>query len=125
METMQGCIMTISKELLSNVLELNIQNVYKTRLVNVGYDYFTGDNTAVGFSEFVNIYELAHKCKEWLVSKGYSLHITYQQSIVTIDCMNKMLLDNISEFGKLNDEITPLIKICQFIYNKELKNDEV
>ena len=73
----------------------------------------------------INIYELAHKCKEWLVSKGYSLHITYKQSIVTIDCMNKMLLDNISEFGKLNDEITPLIKICQFIYNKELKNDEV
>jgi len=57
----------ISKELLSEVLKLNI--TYIERCNNsIVYKISVYDR-----EEEVNIYELAHKCKEWALIRGYSL----------------------------------------------------
>ncbi len=63
----------ISKKLLSEVLNVRVHEIYMRSDEKVGIDYFTGDNNAVGFNTSMNIYELAHKCKEWAYSKGYEI----------------------------------------------------
>ena len=57
----------ISKELLSEVLNLNITYIerYNNSII---YKISVYDR-----EEEFNIYELAHKCKEWALSKGYYL----------------------------------------------------
>lgn len=62
----------ISKELLSEVLQQNVTSVYEQK----GQYRYTTSNTNgpwVSSSDvpFQNIYELAHKCKEWATGKGY------------------------------------------------------
>lgn len=52
-----------SKELLSEVLGVNIC-YFVIRQNEVIYTYDDCDDT-------IDIYELAHKCKEWALSKGY------------------------------------------------------
>ncbi len=67
--------MNISKELLSEVLNLNM---WKTDSLNISIDenkvyyngIFLGDLGYQQSSDVVNIYELAHKCKEWALSKN-------------------------------------------------------
>ena len=54
----------ISKELLSEVLELKrIDEIY----IEDNILYFCELNKGI------NIYELAHKCKEWAMNKGYQI----------------------------------------------------
>ena len=63
----------ISKELLSEVLKETIREVYK-----IGSNSNFKQNTLLfklyGSDELchINIYELAHKCKEWAYNQGYS-----------------------------------------------------
>ena len=67
----------ISKELLSEILkeykfpfsyEYNTYNDYTKKI----YFYVNSELKIDFFS--INIYELAHKCKEWAISKGWVLH---------------------------------------------------
>ena len=64
----------ISKELLSEVFGREVtdfehydNNVYRCTA------YFDGFRQRF----FLNIYELAHKCKEWIINKGYVLKLCY------------------------------------------------
>ena len=60
----------ISKELLDEVLKekvLFIGSINKSILNYEVYSDFTCDKVAYGE---INIYELAHKCKEWAFNKG-------------------------------------------------------
>ena len=63
----------ISKALLSEVLKETIREVYK-----IGSNSNFKQNTLLfklyGSGELchINIYELAHKCKEWAYNQGYS-----------------------------------------------------
>ena len=62
----------ISKELLSEVLGINITHTSMCK----------GDNDLFFVEEkggrYINIYELAHKCKEWALSKGYQFKVYFQ-----------------------------------------------
>lgn len=64
----------ISKELLSEVLNQNVTSVYKQQ---EQYRYTTSNTSGAWVSgsdvPFPNIYELAHKCKEWAFKQGYEL----------------------------------------------------
>jgi hypothetical protein len=84
----------ISKELLSEVLfnsRVEIKDFGQTRYNNINYSMFCSINERDGthFNEGIegnyyvekkmlyddiNIYELAHKCKEWAYSIGYVLN---------------------------------------------------
>lgn len=59
----------VSKKLLSEVLNDKVEEIYGLggyHSNEVQYVSKYVDNTCV-----INIYELAHKCKEWAISKGY------------------------------------------------------
>ena len=64
----------ISKELLSEVLNQNVTSVYKQQ---EQYRYTTSNINGAWTSgsdvPLPNMYELAHKCKEWAFKQGYEL----------------------------------------------------
>jgi len=60
----------ISKELLSAVLDLHITNVSEPERDSNYMAYTCIENSAW---DWINIYELAHKCKQYMLTKGYSL----------------------------------------------------
>lgn len=60
--------MNISKELLSEVLEFNVDNITTIDSVNIKQLLIIGDKCID-----INIYELAHMCKEWAYTKTYAL----------------------------------------------------
>jgi len=81
-------------------------------------------------SEFLgtyNIYELAHKCKEWAIAKGFSIEsrvITFNKALVAVWDIEKMncatRLDELSTV--FNTEPEAIFKACQWILdNKETK----
>ena len=68
----------ISKNLLSEVLGVNCERVYN----GIWQDYPKSNQLSsdikfkyVGHEtlEYINIYELAHKCKEWAFKKGFEI----------------------------------------------------
>lgn len=89
----------ISKELLSEVLEIEVIEV-KDKTTGALY---VPDNS-IGFaweeeiSGLINIHELAHKCKEWATSKGYIM-----LSYIEDDKMGYVSLGNL--FGKTEVEL--------------------
>jgi len=70
----------ISKELLSEVLNLNM---WKTETLTISTEYnklyyngiTLGDYGYYEYTEHINIHELAHKCKEWAKNKGYVIGV--------------------------------------------------
>lgn len=65
----------ISKELLEEVLNAKVDD-FEVRSDRVVYDHYTD-----GYEE-INIYELAHKCKEW----GYSIYGYFISSFINGCC---------------------------------------
>lgn len=57
----------ISKELLGEVLERDVDKVKDIEANTLIYGCVHSD----GWYDEINIYELAHKCKEWAYSQGY------------------------------------------------------
>lgn len=106
----------ISKELLCKVLELKkIDEIYQEDNLL----YFCESNKGI------NIYELAHKCKEWAVSKRYSLYSGYDKLINKYGVYVNLLLlgDDESTIGGWDTEIyfiantepEAIFKACQYI----------
>jgi hypothetical protein len=66
----------ISKELLSEVLENKVYLIRERRPIDISSNIIQYE-LENGFRpfEYINIYELAHKCKEWAISKGYCINL--------------------------------------------------
>ena len=99
----------ISKELLSEVLGGNVK-------------YFNIDGNLlyydIDFGTHINIYELAHKCKEWTLKKGFSIH-----SFITEVSGESEIYKYVKNYGwRLiqieNDSTEPeaIFKACEWIY---------
>jgi hypothetical protein len=74
--------MEVSKELLSEVLSYKLSYKIKVHkiIVRTGtLNYFYNIKDSYGglfeANAYINVYELAFKCKEWLLSKGYYFSI--------------------------------------------------
>ena len=65
----------ISKELLSEVLSAKVEKFYIDGTV---LKYYASVDLIIGISQSINIYELAHKCKEWAYNKGYVIFSSVQ-----------------------------------------------
>lgn len=67
----------ISKELLSEVLDKEVTNI-KMHHINDEYIYFDyiGKQSRIVNEVSIDIYKLAHKCKEWAYKQGYILMST-------------------------------------------------
>ena len=63
----------ISKELLSEVLGSKVRSI---EIINSSVTY-TLCHSVIGYV-YINIYELAHKCKEWATKQKYSFNICYR-----------------------------------------------
>lgn len=115
----------ISKELLSEVLNQNVTSVYKQQ---EQYRYTTSNTNGalVSWSDvpLPNIYELAHKCKEWALNKGYiieiGVHPTIKKDRSDRDYFYKITTDRgqrfISNFVEIiKTEPEAIFKACEYI----------
>jgi hypothetical protein len=95
----------ISKELLSEVLNLNI--TYIERCNNsIVYKVSVYDR-----EEEVNIYEFVFKCKEWALTKGYFIYSTNELSFI-----KTFSLETIETFSNGKDtEIECILKACEWV----------
>lgn len=109
----------ISKELLSEVLKLNITYIerYNNSIV---YKVSVYDR-----EEEVNIYELAHKCKEWAILNHYDFTILidtiviYNEGIQIYTIYNTLEDDNFIPFDPIYE-----IKACQWILDNKSGSSE-
>jgi hypothetical protein len=106
----------ISKELLSEVLN---KPVTLLRVVEDGTDYLA----SIVYTEHgkMNIYELAHKCKDWALMHDFSIKSTYD---FTHTCFASVYgLQRGSYFNVQADaEPEAIFKACQWILdNKDSK----
>ena len=105
----------ISKELLSEVLKLdakpyNIDTKGRTLYYSVYEDRYECDI----LDNEINIYELAHKCKEWALKSSYQLHSAMRNGnlpiVVLIDEQ-----DVLRHYFKADTEPEVIFKACQWI----------
>ena len=121
----------ISKELLSEVLDKkvvvdDISNIeLKENTITFIEDYWDEDEGS-GFyrNHTINIYELAHKCKEWALSKGYILMSKPRtsSSFATCEfCKNGKCdyEDDLWNDFRADTEPEAIFKACQWILNNK------
>lgn len=118
----------ISKELLSKVLDNEVPyqvKVHKIIIKNNSLNYFYNSKDSGGglfeANEYINIYELAYKCKERALSKNYIL-----QSSIEIDCgyceISYIILNQVKKvLITAESEPEAIFKACQWILTKDSK----
>ena len=107
----------ISKELLSEVLEENFSSNKIEFEQSRGVD---SSRMVIDNWRTINIYELAHKCKEWAFKNGYYLTI-YNDAIDVVLQSNCKVLENVTNDTFMYDP-NLVFKGCQWILdNKESK----
>ena len=113
----------ISKELLSVVLGIPSQHIRYNDTTNL-YEIFKEDlfNWSDGsYGRWgnleINIYELAHKCKEWAVNLGYILYSTVHGYECYID--SRSFIDNTPIRFLAESEPEAIFKACQWILDKD------
>ena len=101
-----------SKELLSKVLGVYVTEFYLD-CESLVYTYDRIFNENEQYKDDINIYELAHKCKEWASYKGHTLSSTYHphnNCICNIDIVTK----NFKQF-EANTEPEAIFRACEWI----------
>ena len=124
----------ISKELLSEVLGVYVRNgwYFDCELLIYTYDKILGLDE--NYHSQINIYELAHKCKEWASSYGYDLfshRFDANASYAYLDLGMKNVIPSnnkyifigsyIQEFES-NTEPEAIFKACQWILKEHSCN---
>ena len=105
--------MNISKELLSEVLKLdakpyNIDTKGRTLYYSVYEDRYECDI----LDNEINIYELAHKCKEFALSIGYELR-SWDKRCEIIELSRKYYID--VPTAKADTELEVIFKACEWL----------
>ena len=121
----------ISKELLSEILDKkavvdDISNIeLKENTITFIEDYWDEDEGS-GFyrNHTINIYELAHKCKEWALSKGYILMSkprTSSSFATCVFCKNGKCdyEDDLWNDFRAGTEPEAIFKACEWILNQK------
>ena len=103
----------ISKELMGEILNLNITYIEHCNN-SIVYKISVYDR-----EEEINIYELAHKCKEWAYENGYYLTI-YNDAIDIILQTNCKMVENITN-GSYRYSPRLIFKACQWILDNKDK----
>lgn len=114
----------ISKELLSEIYAFKVQRIIDIGIDDVTYQIdFNGLRRGRKY-DIINIYELAHKCKEWAYNKGYCILSSFAYTQLENDDEQIMLT-----FGtrfqdiEVNSEAEAIFKACQWILENEGKNE--
>jgi hypothetical protein len=110
----------ISKELLSEVLGVDIENIQSNLILNnklIEYSIRRGQEV-----NFINIYELAnYHCKEWAFSKGFILASGLNQKQQGwCDTIKKdLFMEEIEGTFVEHTEHEAIIEACQWIKDKK------
>lgn len=110
----------ISKELMSEVMQLGILEVGEVDDCYLSFKYYIqeGDN----IQACINVYELAHKCKEWALSKRCYINSIYNE--FWWDRIEKKYFADIPNKNKsfyADTEIEATIQACEWaLDNKPL-----
>ena len=107
----------ISKELMSEVLNLNI--TYIERCNNsIVYKISVYDR-----EEEVNIYELAHKCKEWAFIRGYKIESKINEDSCQSHTIKRSYLcdEDWAICFCCETEPEAIFKACQWVLNNKDK----
>ena len=107
-----------------DVLQTNKEVIRKNWISEIHKNSLNYQMTGARVST-INIYELSHKYKEWLIKKGWILTITYHGNFFMIKANYQAGYYEkvINEFGKNNDVTPLLIKICEKLYLEEVNRD--
>lgn len=108
----------ISIELLSKVLNKDILNIQKSTNTKILFSYKSNLHSAQ--TSDINIYELAHKCKEWAMSKGFIV-LTYGEAYYNVDVhyhTNKSKFGNLAFSDTAQEEPEAMFKGCQYILDQ-------
>ena len=110
----------ISKELLSAVLGLTVVKVLELDGAILWYKGIVNIKGSPYAKELnINIYELAHKCKEWALNLGYILYSTIHGYECYIDSRN--FIDNTPVRFLAESEPEAIFKACEWILTKDSK----
>ena len=111
--------MEISKELLSEVYNFDIKDIILLGTDDVTYEVrFNGLKNGLKYN-IINIYELAHKCKEWALSKECELLSCIRDENTSLcDIYSDVLDCKFTHYA--NTEPEAIFKACEWIL-KELK----
>ena len=117
----------INKELLSEVLALTVVKVLELEGSILWYKGIVNVNGSPYAKELsVNIYELAHKCKEWAFNNGYELRSGQDIDVKKELCYfceykQERQLDYLNgDYFLAETEPEAIFKACQWILTKEL-----
>ena len=112
--------MNISKELLSAVLGRS-ELWYKNIAINGTDVMWISPETVTG----INIYELAHQCKEWALNNGYELVIN--STDIRIEFIKNKLecAYTIDELLGKNYDPNRIFKACEWILKERMKDNEI
>jgi len=103
----------ITKELLSEVLFDGKYNLYVDETVGDGNTLLVNDIEELEISEFISIYELVNKCKEWAYEKGYFIETKYNN--ISVYNYNSDTYETSIICTYFIDVLEYEIKACQWI----------
>lgn len=118
----------ISKELLKNVLNVRVKEIYKLKS-NPNLDEFTLPYSIQGIGElyWINIFQLMYLCKQWAWEHNYQIISSYKSVVmgkvpyaelvytVPLEDVDKYVM--VASFGGDEDEteVDVVIKCCEWI----------
>lgn len=117
----------ISKKLLKNVLYgESIDNIsIISNDITFEYSHYVNGVFQYRRKTDINIYELAHKCKEWALSKGYIINSGATTSNDWSSTIYKVIKENpyIKELSHTwgQSENEAIFRACQWILTKDSK----
>ena len=112
----------ISKELFSEVIDENLDLYYCIEFYNVNNSiryWIIEDPTKQSTSKYINIHELARKCKEWAYDNGYRV-IEIQKGIVWVVPKQYNILISFN-YSMIKYQDTDIESACQWIYDNKDK----
>ena len=124
----------ISKALLSEVLKLDVKELefnFKYNYIRYGYwnscvNNRNEDISGVDYLK-INIYELAHKCKEWVLKQGYyfsTYSFNFDSNTEQEHRIRLLIGNDVVYFGNdssMETEVEAIFNACQWILDKDSK----
>jgi hypothetical protein len=112
----------ISKELLSEVLN---EEIYICDFRNGHCICSTKYEYECAVVRHINIYELAHKCKEWAWKNDYALVVS-PNDIEVYSLVDGRTVHNANDFhGEYPYNVAFIFKACQWILEHRINNDSM
>ncbi len=118
---LQGDIMMLPNDrLLSEVLKIELLENSVVQKENIIAYLFISEELGISAPRIgsLNIYELAHKCKEWVLRQGYLID-TRNQGMTTVIYKSKIVFVAISK--QEGDTLESDFKSCEWILEQKEK----